>query len=136
MPAKLITPINNIEKKVHNDVNRDLIKKFYKYLASIDTSESYQNGLLKVIMRFAEYLAPEDTFYQIMDKEKIGKFLDLKRKTEDTDPDKKWITTWNDYLWGIKYFYRWLHNAKEKGVNANSFDNWVHLLLLISTIKR
>jgi integrase/recombinase XerD len=58
-----------------------------------------------------------------MDKEKILKFLDLKRKTEDIDPDKKWITTWNDYLWRIKYFYRWLHNAKEKGVNANSFDS-------------
>jgi integrase/recombinase XerD len=33
-------------------------------------------------------------------------FLDLKRKTEDKDPDKKWITTWNDYLWRLKYFYR------------------------------
>jgi integrase/recombinase XerD len=71
-----------------------------------------------------------------MDKEKILKFLDLKRKTEDIDPDKKWITTWNDYLWRIKYFYRWLHNAKEKGVNANSFDSWVTPSFINIKMKR
>ena len=33
-------------------------------------------------------------------------FLDTKIKSNDTDPDKKWITTWNDYL------LRWFHNHK------------------------
>jgi integrase/recombinase XerD len=28
-------------------------------------------------------------------------------------------------LWRIKYFYRWLYNAKEKGVNASSYDTWI-----------
>jgi integrase/recombinase XerD len=60
----------------------------------------------------------------------------LKRKTEDIDPDKKWITTWNDYLWRIKYFYRWLHNAKEKGVNVNSFDSWVTPSFINIKMKR
>ena len=23
---------------------------------------------------------------------------------------RKWITTWNDYLGDIKYFFRWLYN--------------------------
>jgi hypothetical protein len=53
MPAKLTTTIKNIGKKVQNNINRDLITEFYDYLASIDTSETYQNGLLKVIIRFA-----------------------------------------------------------------------------------
>ncbi len=111
MPAKLTTTITNIDKKVKNQVNRGLIKDFFTYLKNIDTSESYQNGLVKVIIRYAEYLGPEMSFYQIQGKEEILKYLDLKRKTVDIDPDKKWITTWNDYLWRIKYFYRWLHNA-------------------------
>lgn len=33
-------------------------------------------------------------------------------KGPDLDPDKKWITTWNDYLGDIKYLYRWTHNYK------------------------
>ena len=59
----------------------------------MDTSESYQNGLLKVIIRYAEYLGQVTSFYQIQGKEQIIKYLDLKRKTVDVDPDKKWITT-------------------------------------------
>jgi integrase/recombinase XerD len=39
-------------------------------------------------------------------------FLDTKIKSNDIDPDKKWITTWNDYLWRIKYFLRWFYNHK------------------------
>jgi integrase/recombinase XerD len=124
LPAKLTTTIKNIEIKVENKTNSQLIKEFYDYLTSIDTSENYQNGLVKVIIRFAEHLGPNVTFYQIQDKEQILLFLDLKRKNENEDPDKKWITTWNDYLWRIKYFYRWLINAKEKGINSKSYDSW------------
>ena len=65
------------------------------------------------------------TFYQIQNKEQIIKYLDLKRKIVEEDPDKKWITTWNDYLWRLKYFYRWLYNAKEKGLNSKSYDSWI-----------
>ena len=121
MPAKLSTTLENIKKKVDNKVNRDLIIEFYNYLTSIDTSESYQNGLLKVIIRFAEYIGTNTTFNQINTEEQILKFLDQKKKTQEEDPDKKWITTWNDYLWRIKYFYRWLNN-KEK--NFESHDSW------------
>jgi integrase/recombinase XerD len=119
LPAKLTTTVNNIDAKVKNQVNRDLIKQFYSYLKNIDTSDNYQNGLLKVIIRYVEHLGQETTFYQIQDKEQIIKYLDSKRKMIEEDPDKKWIITWNDYLWRLKYFYRWLYNAKEKGLNAN-----------------
>ena len=124
MPAKLSTTVSNIDTKVKNQVNRDLIKEFYIYLKNLDTSDNYQNGLLKVIIRYAEYLGPDTTFYQIQDREQIIKYLDSKRKTVEEDQDKKWIITWNDYLWRLKYFYRWLYNAKEKGVDAKSYDSW------------
>ncbi|WP_458747413.1 hypothetical protein [Candidatus Nitrosocosmicus sp. T] len=67
MPAKLITTIKNIEIKVENETNRQLIKEFYKYLTSINTSDNYQNGSIKVLIRFAEYLGKSRTFYQVQD---------------------------------------------------------------------
>jgi hypothetical protein len=33
-------------------------------------------------------------------------------KTVEQDPDKRWITTLNDYLGRIKFFLRWLYNIK------------------------
>ena len=90
----------------------------------MDTSENYQNGLLKVLIRYAEFLGESMVFYQIQNKEQVLDFLDSKRKEEGEDPDKKWITTWNDYLWRLKYFYRWLHNARDNGINSKSYDGW------------
>ncbi|MGN6346728.1 MAG: hypothetical protein ACTHME_03400, partial [Candidatus Nitrosocosmicus sp.] len=136
LPAKLTTTIANIDSKVNNEVNRDLIKEFYNYLKNIDTSDNYQNGLLKVIIRYAEHLGQETTFYQIQDKEQIIKYLDLKRKMIEEDPDKKWITTWNDYLWRLKYFFRWLLNAKDKGLNAKSYESWTTPIFINIKAKR
>ena len=103
MPAKLTSTIKNIDIKVANQTNREIIKDFYKYLQKIDTSGNYQNGLLKVLIRYAEHIGENLTFYDIQEKEQILGFLDSKRKTDRDDPDKKWITTWNDYLWRLKY---------------------------------
>jgi len=50
LPAKLTTTIRNIDIKVTNQTNRHLIREFHEYLQNIDTSENYQNGLLKVYM--------------------------------------------------------------------------------------
>ncbi len=58
MPAKLTTTITNIDIKVKNSVNRELVKEFYSYLENIDIFERYQNGLIKVIIRYAKYLGP------------------------------------------------------------------------------
>ena len=124
MPAKLTTTIKNIDIKVTNQTNRQIIKDFYEYLQNIDTSENYQNGLLKVLIRYAEYIGINTTFYQIQEKEQILEFLDLKRKADNDDPDKKWVTTWDDYLWRLKYFYRWLHNTRDKWIYAKSYETW------------
>ena len=65
MPAKLTPTITNIDIKVKNQTNSQIIKEFYFYLKSIDTSESYQNGLIKVLMRYAEYSGNDTAFYQV-----------------------------------------------------------------------
>jgi hypothetical protein len=57
-------------------------------------------------------LGKDITFYEIQKKDQIFSFLDTKIKNNDVDPEKKWITTWNDYLCRINYFFRWFHNYK------------------------
>jgi len=61
-------------------------------------------------------------------------------KNKEEDPDEKWITTWNDYLWRIKYFYRWTYNIKKYPVKENFVlvepSNWITPLFVhINKIK-
>jgi integrase/recombinase XerD len=85
MPIRLDTVLKKVED-LPNRINSDLLKDFYRHMKDNGTSQNYQKGNLK--------------------------FLDTKVKPEQVDPDKKWITTWNDYLWRLKLFFRWLYNKK------------------------
>jgi integrase/recombinase XerD len=109
-----------------NTVNRTLLLEFHEYLKEVDTSQNYQNQMLKELVPYAEFLG-ETSFYDVNKKEQIIVFLETKAKSIEVDPDKKWITTWNDYLWRIKYLFRWLHNCKvinEKGEEPLSVSDW------------
>jgi integrase/recombinase XerD len=61
-------------------------------------SESHINNTLKTNIFFSEFLGREISFHDVKNKEQITDFLDSKMKNPELDPDKKWITTWNDYL--------------------------------------
>jgi len=127
MAMKLSTTLGHINK-IPNSRNASLVKDFYEYLKEIGTSENYQNQNLKQIIGFAKSLGIEKTFYDIKNKHEIVPFLNTKIKDSNADPDKKWITTWNDYLWRIKYFFRWLHNyklIKEKGNEPSNVSDWI-----------
>jgi integrase/recombinase XerD len=92
----------------------------------IGTSERYQNNNLKAIIAYSKFLGPSISFYQINSKNEIISFLDTKIKNSQEDPDKRWITTWNDYLVRIKYFFRWLYNCKEKELDDDIlFSEWI-----------
>jgi hypothetical protein len=58
-------------------------------------------------------------------KVQIHSFLDTKIKTVEEDPDGKWITTWNDYLSRLKYFFRWLHNCESVNHSIADISEWV-----------
>jgi integrase/recombinase XerD len=47
-------------------------------------------------------------------------------RNREEDHEEKWITTWNDYLWRIKYFFRWVYNI-QKNENIDNLDpsNWI-----------
>ena len=116
MPARLITTISKIQL-VPNSTNASLITDFHKYMVSNGASQRHQiNSLMKVIA-FAKYLGPNCTFYDLHRPDQIIPFLDKKIKSEAEDPDRRWITTWNDYLIHIKLFLRWMHNCEQSSKN-------------------
>jgi hypothetical protein len=124
MTVKLSTTVSNIERDVHNSENRKLLFQFYEFMKKIGTSERYQNNNLKAMIAYSKFLGPENSLCQIKSKSEIISFLDTKIKNIEEDPDKRWITTWNDYLGRIKYFFRWMYNSKDKDCNDVSFSDW------------
>src|SRR5215203_5539833 len=127
MPQKLETVLKHVEE-ISNDVNRQLIKDYHRYLIARETGTNYQKDNVKLTYMFAKFIGESKTFYDIKDSEAIVVFLDTRRKSKEEDPEQKWITTWNDYLWRLKMFYRWLYNLKMKGDNQNNYSdisNWI-----------
>ena len=96
MPTKLTTTINKIAS-LPNSTNSALINEFHQCMKSNGASERHhQNNNLKAIIAFANFLGTDTTFFDIQLKEHITSFLDTKIKNIEEDPDRKWITTWND----------------------------------------
>ena len=124
---KLSTTLRHINTIPHT-VNAKAVEEFYQYLKDLGTSENYQNQNLKQIIGFATFLGTQKTFYDIKLKDQVISFLNTKIKDTSIDPDKKWITTWNDYLWRIKYFFRWFYNhklVKEKEKEPANNSDWI-----------
>jgi integrase/recombinase XerD len=124
MTVRLSTTVRNIERNVSNDENVEIILQFFEFMKKIGTSERYQNNNLKAIIAYSKFLGPSITLYQVKSKSQITSFLDTRIKAIEEDPDKRWITTWNDYLGRIKYFFRWLHNYDDKRFDDAQFSDW------------
>jgi len=86
------------------------ITAFHDYLIGNDLSVHHVNNNLKAAISFANYLGPEQSFHDITSKQQTISFLDTKRKSVDSDPDMRWVTTWNHYLFRLRFFFRWFHN--------------------------
>jgi integrase/recombinase XerD len=113
MPATLSCTISKIAT-IPNKVNADMIAEYRKYMCDNGASERHQNNALKAVIAYAKFLGENTTFYDINTKEQIIAYLDTKINSAEQDPDKKWITTWNDNLHRIKHLFRWLYNQTGK----------------------
>jgi integrase/recombinase XerD len=119
MPFKLSTTIGKIPN-IPNIKNIEIINEFLEYMRSNGSSEHHQNNNLKVVIAFGSFIGKENSFYDINKREQILEFLNTKVKSYDEDPDKRWITTWNNYLNRLRLFYRWLYNHN----NDIDHENW------------
>ena len=124
MTVRLSTTVRNVGEVVSNQENVKIILRFFEFMKKNGTSESYQNNNLKAIIAFSKFLGPSINLDQIKSRTQITSFLDTKIKAIEQDPDKRWITTWNDYLGRIKYFFRWLHNYDDKRFDDAQFSDW------------
>jgi hypothetical protein len=95
-----------------------LIPEFHKYMQTSGASERHQNNSLIMIIAFAFFVEKDVTLYTMNRKEQIGSFLHTKVKSQEVDPDKRWITTWNYYLVHLKRFFRWLHIYDKPNYNV------------------
>ena len=122
MPATLSCTISKIAK-MPNKVNADIIAEYREYMCDNGASERHQNNALKAVIAYAKFLGENTTFYDINTKEQITAYLDTKINNAEQDPDKKWITTWNDNLHRIKHLFRWLYNQRGKH-DTIPVSNW------------
>ena len=126
MPQKLETVLKHVEE-ISNEVNRQLIKDYHRYLISRDTGRNYQKDNVKLIYMFAKFIGEFKILYDIKDSETIVAFLDTRRKNEERNPEQKSILH-QTISWRLKMFYRWLYNVKIKGENQRNYydiSNWV-----------
>jgi hypothetical protein len=55
MPTKLKDTLEKV-RKLDDRSNSDLLIEFYKYLRAIRTSDRYQSDILKVLVKFSEFI--------------------------------------------------------------------------------
>jgi hypothetical protein len=55
MPTKLKDTLEKV-RKLRNKTNSDLLLEFYEYLRDVRTSERYQSDILKVLVKFSEFI--------------------------------------------------------------------------------
>ena len=84
--------------------------ELYEFMRNNDLSERHINNTLKTNLAFANFLGADISFYDIDKRDQLYILFRTIKSIED-DPDKKWITTWNDYLSDIEYLMRWLHTG-------------------------
>lgn len=123
MPSKLSTTVAKIQL-VPNKTNVGLIREYHRFLQDNGASERHQNNALKAVIAYATYLGRNATFLQIKKKEQITTYLDHCIKTAENDPEKRWITTWNDRCHRIKHLFRWLYcqRGKEETIPSSEWQ--------------
>jgi len=63
-------------------------------------SERHQNNNLKATISFSNFLGNK-SLKEIHKKEENLSYLQTKIKSKEDDPEQRWITTYNDYLFFV-----------------------------------
>ena len=90
----------------------------------INIKESTKEGKIKVLIDLIKFLdfkdLPETT------KEDIFSYLNRFRKSEDDDPDHRWIGTWNNRHMVLLKFFRWFHDQDNPDIKNRKHPDCMH----------
>jgi integrase len=87
----------------------------------INIKESTTEGKIKVLVDLVKFL----NFKHLRDitKEDIFSYLNRFRKSEDDDPDHRWIGTWNNRHIVLLKFFRWLHDQDNPDIRNRKYPD-------------
>ena len=105
---KVVENVNTLSNKQ----NSEIIINYHHYLIEKGNSINSQIAYLKALYYYAKHL--ENTnIMDVKQKQEIINYLNTKIKNYDVE--KKYLTTWNDYLLKLRTFYRWFYNCEKEG---------------------
>ena len=67
MPTKLKDTLEKV-RKLEKRSNSNLLIEFYEYLGAVRTSERYQSDILKVLVKFSEFINDNLVMYKRKNK--------------------------------------------------------------------
>ena len=118
LSVKISTLLDKVDS-LQNKENASIIMDFYNHMYEKGSSENHKINNLKVIIDYAKHIGIV-CFYDINKNSQVTSFLNITIKNASTDPEKRWITTWNHFLNRIKLFFRWLHNMHKLSVSGGN----------------
>jgi hypothetical protein len=104
---KVIENINGLPNKL----NSNIIINYHNHLIEKGSAINTQKTYLKAVYYYAKYLG-NTNILDVKQEHEIITYLNTKMKHDDVE--KKYITTWNDYLLKLRTFYRWVYNCDEE----------------------
>ncbi len=90
-------------------IHSELFLQFYRFLLDHDSSERNATTYLRILFLFSGHIGPGKRICDVTSPD-IKSFLDARIKLEDSDPEKRWIVTWNEYYNRLYGFFRWYCN--------------------------
>ena len=78
MPTKLKDTLEKVRKL--NKKSNSTLLEFYEYLRAARTSERYQSDILKVLVKFSDFI--NDNLMNVQNKEQVIAFLNTKIKNK------------------------------------------------------
>ena len=101
------------------ECQRSILLEFVQYKQNDDCSATNLANYIRPLNLFARFLDGKP--FQDVTKEDVLSFVDSLKKSSQEDPDEKWKTSWNEYFYRIKGFYRWCHN-KDRDTDSHYWE--------------
>jgi len=78
----------------------------------LNIADSTREWRIKVLTWLSKFFQHKKS-YETMSKQDILQYLNTLRKPIDTDPDQRWIGTYNNRVLVFNKFFRWLYSPSE-----------------------